>query len=618
MKKPLLILSLLGLLLTETLTGSAQGLCDLKGGGFVLDRYEGCAPLTVTITNTTGEQGTFYAIDYDGQTLNPSYYSDELKKVDYPGAGNYTILQTLISGGSKKYHCETVKVYQTLGIVATQSSCGGGNIKLALEDGRVLQAYDYVEISWGDGVKEIWNKGNSFTLEHKYVNTATSPIIGIKGMYNAGTACKEGAVNNVPVIFQQPQLNSIQLKSIEMRGNGNLEVIYEGVTGISTDFLSSSDGVNYAVGGTRTSGGSDLLYRIPNLSASQIYQVKLSSKDLCGGKIDSEVATSMVLKGTSADEKNSISWNKYPTSADFQEYSLLRDGVVIKTYTDINITSFEDEDVQCGDNYEYSLVAKTKTIISTSAPLLIKTTTVSPKSVEQGFVTVKANDLIELTAIIPGSGSKTNYDLTIERSVGGNSNFKKINTLFSETVFTDFDVKADNNTYCYRITYQNACGQKSVPSQPVCSILLQNQAPLLVWTTEKPFIADVDSYTMIQTGSSGSNEEKNQKLAGNYYPNLNGQSDPEYTFQIRADSRGGNFQSFSNIISYKRDADILYPDAFSPNGDGINDVFEVKAAMYKTFKMSVLNRWGKVIFHSGDTAKGWDGMIKGREAPVGS
>jgi len=616
MKKTLLTIILI-FLLCNAKQIFAQGLCNVGGGGFELDKSEGCAPLRVNIKNTVPNSfNTGYAVQYDGGQ-NPLVQQD-LDFTNYSYPGEYTILQVASISTGRITACKKVTVYDSRTPDFQYTSCGGGKIKLIFINNDIIQKYDRVEINWGDNKNQTWNKGDAFELEHDYADVTSSPAIKIKGIYNANPSCPEGIERVFNVSFQQPLLKNIQISQLEMRGNGNLEIRYEGLSAISTSIMTSSDGgQTYANGGSKTSGGTQF-FRVSGLNATQSYKLKLASMDLCGGKLDSEIATSMALKGSTADEKNSLSWNKYGDPTGFKEYQLTRDGVILKTFTDINTISFEDEDVQCGDNYEYILTALTNTVTSISAPLLIKTITLSPKAVEQAYVTVKADDLIELTAVIPGSGSKNNYDILIERSVGGISNFKKVNTLFSETVYEDLDVKANQNSYCYRMTYQNACGQKSVVSQPVCSVLLQNQSPLLGWTSEKPFIDEMDSFTLIQTGSSGSVDEKNQNLANTYYPNLNGKSDPEYTFQIRADSKSGNFQSFSNIITYKRDADIFFPDAFSPNGDGINDIFEVRAAMFKTFNMSVLNRWGEVVFHSTDMTKGWDGTIKGMLAPVGS
>lgn len=615
MKKYFLLLILLASSIKTSLL-LAQGLCDVGGGGFTIMPASGCAPLVVKITNTANGSSIGYAVDYDGKSQNPSLIRN-LPDALYTVAGDFTMLQSVNIGGNEYYHCEKVKVYQTIRINAALTSCGGGKIKLALEDGNILQAYDQVEINWGDNAQDIWHKGNSLTLEHNYASTSGSPIIKIKGTYAAGTACASGLEQNIPVSFQQPQLKNIEIKSVEMKANGSLELTYDGVTSIATEIMYSSDGTNFASAAKRTSGGTQF-YRIPNLSASTVYKLKLSSQDLCGGKLDTDPVQSMVVSGSSSDEKNVISWNKYVNGADFQEYQLMRDGILLETFTDVNTISYNDEYVQCGDNYEYNIIAIAKSgFQSTSAPLGIKTSTVLPKAVEQAYITVLDDERINITSVISGPANKT-YDLIIERAEAGSTTFKKIGTAFSENQYQDMNVEADKISYCYRMIYQNACGQKAAASEPVCSILLQNQSSIFTWTTEKPFLDEIKSYTMVQTGSAGSNQDYDMKLLTTFSPVLNGQSDPLYTFQIRADSKNGNFQSFSNIVSYKRDSDIFVPSAFSPNNDGINDLFEVKVARFKSFNMSILNRWGEIIFHSDDIAKGWDGMFKGKVVPVGS
>ncbi len=54
------------------------------------------------------------------------------------------------------------------------------------------------------------------------------------------------------------------------------------------------------------------------------------------------------------------------------------------------------------------------------------------------------------------------------------------------------------------------------------------------------------------------------------------------------------------------------PNAFTPNGDGINDVFRVNG-LYKNinFRMYLYNRWGQLVYESDNIDKGWDGTSKG-------
>lgn len=59
---------------------------------------------------------------------------------------------------------------------------------------------------------------------------------------------------------------------------------------------------------------------------------------------------------------------------------------------------------------------------------------------------------------------------------------------------------------------------------------------------------------------------------------------------------------------------IYVPNAFTPNGDGLNDVFNAKGHYINKFDMMIFDRWGEQIFSSNDINKGWDGTVKGKIA----
>jgi gliding motility-associated-like protein len=64
---------------------------------------------------------------------------------------------------------------------------------------------------------------------------------------------------------------------------------------------------------------------------------------------------------------------------------------------------------------------------------------------------------------------------------------------------------------------------------------------------------------------------------------------------------------------------IFFPNAFTPNNDGKNDVFGpiVYAALDK-FYMAIYNRWGAKVFETTDPAKGWDGTFNGQPQGTGT
>jgi gliding motility-associated-like protein len=63
---------------------------------------------------------------------------------------------------------------------------------------------------------------------------------------------------------------------------------------------------------------------------------------------------------------------------------------------------------------------------------------------------------------------------------------------------------------------------------------------------------------------------------------------------------------------------LFIPNAFSPNGDGINDIFIPVSgcADISGFIMLIFNRWGELIFESHDFSIGWDGLVNGIPCPV--
>jgi gliding motility-associated-like protein len=58
--------------------------------------------------------------------------------------------------------------------------------------------------------------------------------------------------------------------------------------------------------------------------------------------------------------------------------------------------------------------------------------------------------------------------------------------------------------------------------------------------------------------------------------------------------------------------DVFVPEAFSPNGDGQNDVFMIRGAGIKNIHLYVYDRIGEKVFESTDINLGWDGTYKGQ------
>jgi gliding motility-associated-like protein len=65
--------------------------------------------------------------------------------------------------------------------------------------------------------------------------------------------------------------------------------------------------------------------------------------------------------------------------------------------------------------------------------------------------------------------------------------------------------------------------------------------------------------------------------------------------------------------------DIIFPNGFSPNGDGVNEVWEIDfIAQFPESTVEVFNRWGEPLFYSVGYQVPWDGKYKGKDLPVGT
>jgi gliding motility-associated-like protein len=84
-----------------------------------------------------------------------------------------------------------------------------------------------------------------------------------------------------------------------------------------------------------------------------------------------------------------------------------------------------------------------------------------------------------------------------------------------------------------------------------------------------------------------------------------------YQYEV-ADTNGCAMAGSASITSPFEHCLVMMPTAFSPNGDGKNDVF--KPRIYdavKQYSMTIFNRWGAIVFQTQDPQSGWDGTYKG-------
>ena len=92
----------------------------------------------------------------------------------------------------------------------------------------------------------------------------------------------------------------------------------------------------------------------------------------------------------------------------------------------------------------------------------------------------------------------------------------------------------------------------------------------------------------------------------------------DVTLIVRATGQVSCQTAVSAPVTGKTLPDQIYiPNAFTPNGDGLNDILLVYGYIIKELKFTVFNQWGEKIFESSNQATGWNGTYKGRKQPSG-
>jgi gliding motility-associated-like protein len=86
---------------------------------------------------------------------------------------------------------------------------------------------------------------------------------------------------------------------------------------------------------------------------------------------------------------------------------------------------------------------------------------------------------------------------------------------------------------------------------------------------------------------------------------------------IEAANSSGCIAADTIVITEDCLNDILFPSAFTPDGDNINEVFLPAGTLAEKFSLMIFNRWGEKIFESDDQFRGWDGSFKGKFAEEG-
>jgi|GEM_PF-1877908 len=174
-----------------------------------------------------------------------------------------------------------------------------------------------------------------------------------------------------------------------------------------------------------------------------------------------------------------------------------------------------------------------------------------------------------------------------------------------------------------KIKALDSCGVHSDNSKTHTSIWLQSLAngdvSQLNWTDYQGWEAGNLQLDLRQ--EDGTWKTIVSKLAnGNIYtdPSFSEALMDDYCYRIKASKSGeDSLYTLSNVSCVPQMPILLIPNAFSPNGDGLNDEFSAYSLSNTAIQMVIYNRWGEKIYTEDSKSPSWNGQYEGQPAEAG-
>ena len=596
--------------------GSAQHV-SLRNN-FKANVIKGCGPLAVTfsrnIPSDQGEYGVAFledeecfedytCIDWSQSNPNISVLSNLNPTFShtYTQTGVYTVAFIPIgSGGIDESQMDYFRI-EVLDPVSTvpkfsYSVCSGRKVKLNFEPNQIFSKYR-ISSSEGSSVLDI-TQGLQKTISFTQVRQETINVVGL--LSDDSESCNSKSISlNIQNELESPVIESIFPKDdifeITFSQIDNNSFVLEQKKPNQSDFIKHSNfnSKNIAV---------------PN-EANTCYRI---AYDLCSSeKKYSNTLCTVGLEGASEEEANVL--RPSYSAGNFSTVNLYKN----QKQVEVTVFPYSDEELICGQEDLYFLEAESEDgKLSRSSALSLKAKkSKSLVPLTSGFVSYEAKDKVALFWLSPKEEQVASYSLLTNQQ-------KKV----TKDTFYTMEVEPISQRYCYRLSYSNACDQSSDEVE-FCSIYLSKkeestQATQLSWDYDISKLPGLSfeleklalDYELLETIDLANRQS--------YVENIEQAPKAKLIYRIKATSLDNPSISFySNPVEVEFKPIWKFPNAFSPNKDGNNDVFTFvgNKNLIREFELNVFSRWGNLIFTNNANSEliGWDGQKNGVPVPEG-
>ncbi|MCG8476355.1 MAG: gliding motility-associated C-terminal domain-containing protein [Cytophagales bacterium] len=607
------------------LFGYAQVFSDHRT--FKVEFNKGCAPLDITITGLSGCpscHGNAVSYFWDFTPVDGGAQRDSLNKYTiqnaspfdtvrhtYSRPGTYTL--TRVGIGQNGYLENTldqlrIHVKESPKPVFSSDYCSGRRIQLNFSKDPF---YDSFEVAFQSGSSpQIYQKNEK--PRHQYADTSPQ-IISVRGLFENGGDQNCASVLSrevVPVETVSPPV----FESVESLG-GETQIRIGQLPPYSSLFLTYSNIVpgspSIIMLDSILSEDTEFTFSTVHFASTQSYGLRLNY-DICQNRYVS--AYTVGISGRADHANRRLLINRTVEERQFDSLVLFRNDERLIPADKENLP-FPDSLVVCGGIYTYRwkgyrgqgiVLSDTVRLQSLAGrePLPIDDFYVSVQNEQDLLLSWEPLDNVLVDAYFIHSGL-ANVPLETKDSLWSIAN----------TVVTP--------SQCFYVFYKDKCGQFA-PSKKACSIFLEkqqltSQSALLEWNEYEGWNSGTPEYTLEQVAVSGDTLRLELGQALSYEAAADQSEADRVRFRISA-ADGRDKRVYSNWVEAEFAPVFVFPTAFSPNGDGLNDTYRFVGAhsQVSRYSLMIFNRWGSLVFSTEDAQLGWDGTQNGRKLPEGS
>lgn len=387
-----------------------------------------------------------------------------------------------------------------------------------------------------------------------------------------------------------------------------------------------------------------------HLNFNGIMRATISPIDSCGNTRAAVNAHSTIfLEGTPnlCEGFVDLNWTPYEGWNQVTSYSIYyrkdSGNFVFLNTVNASTFAFRHQDIDLTARYDYLITAEQSAGIGqTSSNIYVVDFNLSapPRFHQVNYVDVLPDGTVEVEVFSDISFELFRYQLSRSTVIDGDyikvaETEPQIDSLF---YMRDNLAKTNAFAYYYRADIVDSCNQIIFSSNISRSILLSANynriagAADLNWTGYSGWtelgsavrryrlwrkLGDRQNFELIDSAGVSVREISNLIFDET-------SSSHRFCYYIEAISVGPNNYLFlsnstSNIVCIEENTEVWIPDMFTPNKDGINEIFRPIGYFTDTqsYLLEIYDRWGTMVWSTNDPLEGWDGEINGEVQPTG-